>query len=862
MVNALWHGMKRVGRAMMLVLALIRAWWIEVAAFCAPPLALVIALCAPPVQAAGADSASIANVAAVQGAVTGLSLIALVFAVEMARRQEDRDDAVYDMMLRSVGIRAAFIVSIAALISTTIAMALTSLNVAAGATANLLICSYALVGLVSLTLLAVVLQTIRILRPTGVTEARMRANENERRWRVDQFVAQQRGDVLLENGYAQRLRPAYGDPLTSDERLVAEVNLALRNREAHRFRWAFDRLQDLVSASADQITKSDLSFAAPGEESTRQWYPLDALAARLPMWWRAAYEQDDGGFFLTMSSFQYWALMMAARRRSGELLEFGLQSSLTSYHVASPEVRAQWRLTWRNWTNLDSAVWSRLLDSDNVRSTREVPSFVERLVRHLQEYGNTILLADDVLSFGGMLTGFNDTFARFTGSRSWLSRDSQSDMIDGFNVREHITLVFLALIGRALLLEASERISDARPYVTRLHESVRDVAQIQRFTPQVFEHDHALQRQWSWWEADTNEEADEAFWIMPEQYPMLGLLYCLHGEQSTQALPSLDGYAQRFIDLWNTHADIVLKTAGVDPDDRDDASRRLAARLQTAVEAEHRERDDRAIGASIDPARVSDFMSGLREQRKRARVLEHRFEQVKRLQRLDGAEWAAQPFGHRWLLPREPFTTGTKFEALQLPGVGLAFERGLFVELDRQLGNARAGLAIAGRDVDDLLGAIDNGLLELAADQPLIVLHGKWPSEVISELWIRSDRRGAPLSFGGSMFRQEQVSYRGHWIAQSWTDGDPVLLMVDLDRWGWLLRAPIDGEDFALDLEEIDRQEAEKRADQAAEDERDREQRVRELMLKVRLTAQERTRFEVENPDAALRIPVRLDEDA
>ena len=104
------------------------------------------------------------------------------------------------------------------------------------------------------------------------------------------------------------------------------------------------------------------------------------------------------------------------------------------------------------------------------------------------------------------------------------------------------------------------------------------------------------------------------------------------------------------------------------------------------------------------------------------------------------------------------------------------------------------------------------------------------------------------------------MSYRGHWIAQSWTDGDPVLLMVDLDRWGWLLRAPIDGEDFALDLEEIDRQEAEQRADQTAEG--DREQRVRELMLKVRLTAQERARFEVENPDAALRIPVRLDEDA
>lgn len=849
----------------MFVVALLGKWWIEVAAFCAPPMALVVALRAPAVQVTEVGGLSITNVAAVQGAVTGLSLIALVLAVEMARRQEDRDDAVYDIMLRSAGIRPTFVFALVALLTTLAGMGLSDFSHVPGESSlypKLLLGAYVLIAATGLALLVTTLRTIGALKPTAIIDYRFKANDRERRRKVAEFISYALDEVPRLDPFERLVLPHRPVGLTAAERVFAEIDDALQGQQATRFAGALERLRALTERSADQIRQSALPMQAAGEPQYGYWFPLDAIKERLPELWRTAYERSGREYAREMWSLQYWLVTTGIERGSGQMLEVGLRSGLISYHAVDHRRAALGEHARREWMNLTTGAWGCLRAADLDCTDGEKLAIAERLIEHLQEYSSMLLVNDDVSSFEAMLAEFHDTAKRLNESWIYFQHHSRADIPPGLDVHQYVLLALLALIGRALLLETLGRIADATPYVDRLHELVRDGAQIQRFAPQVFQHERALQRQWSWWEMDTNEEANEALRIMPEQYPMIGLLYCLYSERSTQALPSLDGYAQRFIDVWNAHANIILKTAGVDADDRDDALRQIVARLQAAVEAEHRERDDRTIGALIDPVRVNDFMSGLREQRERDRVLEHRFEQVGRLRRIDGVAWSGRPFGHRWLLPREPFTTGTKFEPLELPGAGLAFERGLFVELDRLVGNARTSPAVVSHDVDDLLSAIDNGLIELAADYPLIVLHGTWPNEVIGELWMRSDRRGGLLSFGGSAFRQERVSYRGHWIAQSGANGDPVLLMVNLNRWGWLIRTPLNGEDFALDLEEIDRDEAGKLADRTTGDERDREQRVREFMLKVRLTAQEHTRFEVENPDAALRIPVRADGEA
>ena len=855
--------MQGVGRARVLVLTAKRVWRIEVAAFCAPPLALVVALCAPAVPAIKTSGATIANVAAVQGAVTGLSLIALVLAVEMARRQEDRDDTVYEIMLRDAWIRPTFMFAVTALLSTTIAMALSDFTVAPDSASNRLICAYFLAGAVSMGLLLTVLRTVRALRPTAVIAYRIRANEDERHRRIVQFVDQRLGKMEPGGALRESTAGAYDAPRTAEQRLFVEIDDAIASQQGSRFDEAIDRLHDLIVASADQIEASGVSYQTPSREVRHLWYPLDAVSQRLNSLWQTAYRRDDTTFMGAMLSLQYRLLAAAANRRSGELLEIGLQSSVTAYLAAEPQHRATWRLAWREWANIESAVWWRLTDDATRKPLPGASPFLERIVEHLQSYGNLILQNDDVLSFNRMLDGFRDVIERLGESRRYLLYGPEGSQPVDFDIHHYLVLALLALGGRAILLKEAEQIEDAKPYLESLDRFVKEYARPERFTAAVFERERDVQGQWSWWEMPSETDPEHlALFIMPERYPIVGLLYWLQAYPPSEPLPSFHGYAQRFIDVWTSHSDAILGAAEVAVDERVEASHQLIARLRTSIDAEQREREDRVIAAEIDQMRVTAFLDDLRETRRQDRLIEHYFGRAGRVRWFHEEKWPDGRLERGGLLPRDVFTVGTGIEPLQLKDVALAFERGLFAVLAALLKDAHELAAISEASADELLRAIDNGLAELAADHPLIVLHGKWPSEVISELWIRSDRRGGPLSFGGSAFRQERVFYRGHWIAQSWTDGDPVLLMVDLDRWGWLLRAPIDGGDFALDLEEIDRQEAEERADQAAESDRDREQRVRELMLKVRLTAQERTRFEVESPDAALRIPVRLDEDA
>lgn len=648
------------------------------------------------------------------------------------------------------------------------------------------------------------------------------------------------------------------EPRTAEERLFVDINDAIANHQADQFRQAVERLQALVIASADQLAAGNVPFQTPGNGFLAKWYPLDAIEARLPSLWRTAYQENETGFAGAMWSLQYWLIMTGVERRSGELLEVGLQCGLQSYRAARREDRVGWRIAWREWSNLDSAAWWRLREAGIDHPKSEVLPFAERLVEHLQEYGNMLLLNDEWSSFKDMLVAFHDTFEQLSKPYERLRYDRNASPPIGFNVQQHAVLALLALAGRAMLLEASGTVADAKPYLQALDKFVSGYAHIERFANQIFERERGLQRQWSWWETPTEETIGETvFWVMPERYAMLALLYGLLKDQSDEPLPSSDGYAQRFIDVWKGHSDIIMKAAEIDEVRHAEVSGRVVARLETSVAAEQRERDDRALAAGIDQQRVTDLITDLRKERAEDRVLEYRFGEVSRVRRVNESDWSNGQLGQGWLLPRDVFAVGSTIEPMRLTGAASGFERGLFVQLARELEGARTALQLTSTGVEDVLHAIDVGLHELACAEPLIVLHGKWPREAIVDLWQHSSVGDRPLSWAQTDFRQVQVAYKGHWLVQSRAGEEQSILMLDLERWGWLVRAPIDGEEFGLKLEEINREEAEQMVDDNPEQGGDREGRIRERMLKVRLVAQERVNFEVENPDAALRIPVR-----
>ena len=151
-------------------------------------------------------------------------------------------------------------------------------------------------------------------------------------------------------------------------------------------------------------------------------------------------------------------------------------------------------------------------------------------------------------------------------------------------------------------------------------------------------------------------------------------------------------------------------------------------------------------------------------------------------------------------------------------------------------------------------------LAETGDGRRLIVFVGNWPDEVHSQLhWRMFDSADSEIEAIERQYYQQRGTYKGHWILWFDTGGEPRIAVINLEKWGALVRAPMHGEDINVGLEEIGREEAEERARKELADASDEvvfAEQIRREMLLVRAHIEERTRFEVENPEAARLIRV------
>lgn len=294
-------------------------WWREALVFILPFAVLGVFALSPEIWALPQLDPAIGTIATIQGAVTGLSLIALVLAVELAGRQEDRDDIIYEIMLHAAWIRPAFALAVAALLATMAAMALSTFATSAPAS-NLLLCSYVLTAMVALSLMAAVWRTMHVLRPTGIVEHRFRANERERRRRVLEYLANDRHDRPDAGDSDVEVHAARAVSLIATDRLFVEVEDALQGHQAGPLRWALDRLRLLIEASSNQIAAANLTRGAVLFRYG-VWFPLDVIEERLYEFWRAASGMPHEAHVRELWRFQSWLVTTGVERRQFELVE-------------------------------------------------------------------------------------------------------------------------------------------------------------------------------------------------------------------------------------------------------------------------------------------------------------------------------------------------------------------------------------------------------------------------------------------------------------------------------------------------------------------------------------------------------------
>ena len=865
------HATAWPGAAWSWVCKFVANWWTEIRAFCLPLVIVFLAICSPDIGLPVSLDASIGAVAAVQAAVTGLSLIALVLAVELARRQEDRDDTVYEIMLRSAWIRPTFLFAIAALLATLIAIAIRDFSVGGNAmpSANLLLSVYVLTGLVGIALLWTVLRTVRALKPTGIIGFRFSGNDAERREKVEDFISRTRKDYPAMDPIQQAILPVLPVALTASERLMIEVDAALQSQQGGRFSGALERIKRLISNSADQIAGSALGFQPPGIPPHGYWFPLDAVNDRTPELWRASFERLGLDFVREMLSLQYFLLAEGIERRSGELLEAGLRSGLAAYWAAAQVDRHE-GYALHEWVGIDS-MWYSLSGPDSHHRDPVTLQFAARLVEHLQEYGNMLLVADDAGSFRQMLEEFGQRFEAWDRK---LQFEDYADDVELVGIRashDYAVLALLALGGHAMLLGARDSIVALDQYWDPILKMIGTSLPIDRLVPAASVGTHGLHQEWMRWEIPANRvNGVRTGFVQPDRYPMLALLAQLLASESTEPLPSLGGYAQQFIATWTAHQDLLLGVAGIAPDDRTDAIDRFSARLATAKAAEEREDEDLHLSAPLDQERVSRFLENLRLWRRNDRVVEMCFEQVGRVRRLEEGDWGDEGgLGGGLLLPRAFFVDDVALTSPYAEWIDKRLVDGVEKSLVSMMAAGIEGSSevhdAPSADLAHLMLALDDALMALGVGRQVIVFVGEWPNDLHSTLRLQMyDRDHGELLPVDSQHHQVTGAYKGHRILRIPTAAEPAIAVLNLERWGWLVRAPVDGEDFGVGLNELDQAEAEERARDELPDDADEgavSERVRQLRLRVRVRAEERTRFEVENPDAARIIRVAASSD-
>ncbi len=841
-------------RGVDIVLSRARAWWRESLSFVAPFVIVAALGFTADIFEVAVGGPSIGTVAAVQGAVTGLSLIALVLAVELARRQEEHDDTIYEIMLHTAWIRPTFSLAVSALLATTTAMALSTYTTQTS-DSNLLLSAYVLTGFVALALLVAVWRTIHVLRPTGVIEHRFDVNERERRKRVVEYIAGHPED-----------RPSYGNTgsvgqvemavsLIATDRLFVEVEEALQHQQASRLRWALDRLRLLIEASAEQIETAEADWRFHSFPRYDPWFPLDAISERLYQFWRAASEQPQDGHLREMWRFQRWLVTTGISCRRFELVELGLKACLTASEVGVPTT-GQRRSDWlqnlqHNWSSLADLGIDRDCDHE-ITETR----YRARLATHLQDLGGLFIKRNDAAGFSDMAVTLQhavDLLRREWRRRTFVREIEGSATPELF---EQTLLALLALYGRAMLAGETNSDFDSRPYVDSLQSLIGESASTQRELHATFDLDGPVQGQWGGWQYEDRAHLGASMRrVERKTYVILALLAQLIVSPKADLEEVLAGHAQAMLDSWNRHADTVCLAAGVGPDDRDITKDAFEEQLRRAAESDWRADEERIRSTPVDPMRLSAFVSEARRARQDDRVLEHLFSQSGRVVwRDEAASDAPQSIAYSWFANRGPLVIDSDQRNFAHDMLVFGFEPVLFKQMATLSLESGIAETLEASSLAQILTGLDCALGELKGPDMVIVAHGHWGADLFGQFEAYVSREASARSNSiGRWFPQMVGTYRGFRVLKCSSSDTHGLVVCDLNNWGNLVRSKVVGEDIGVWISEITDEDAERRADEDSVKVRFRslrEWRIQQLTLHVEVTAKEHSEFEVEDPMA------------
>ncbi len=849
-------------------------WPSIIVAAAAMAIGICLSIHASPWLALPEDPARVvAPLAQVQGAIAAISLAVLVLIVEAVQRREDIVDATYEVFIREALVRPV----IASVLISTFGTAIAFILVRTPSfedERNLALFAMGSVAITILVILGFTLRALAVLQPSQYRKFKRKAYLEQIRIGVTAQI--EHINAIVANPTAPTM-PSSATEMKAEQamlQILGDVAVAIKLTRPDRIEEDIATIESAFDYAVKMIANSDYNDI-PKDRNQVFELPLFASASRyLPSLWQASYASRVHENVRYVYRLHLHIAHLARDGTIDDLKETVVTSAMLSYQARSdwPEGVAQG--VGFAWGVVRNHVWLPMLLHSAHPSSPIDTALLRTNVEGFQDIAASMVRDGDIAAFEQITAQISDLHDLLKHNRRGDGKFDHKINQPVDDLFHDVRLALAALAGLAILSQKGGYINNARAFVNRVHEILQGQPNAGESLERLLSADRsAFVQPWSWWDdRHDGSSLSRVRTIYPMQHPVLYFITASLIDGLDARLPQALGSAP--LDgkgVLERHWAIICDVAGIRGDMQETEKERIIGFIEAAKSADEHRRQDRIIMTPISEEHVSKYVQEVLRAYKQTEssstpVVANVFGSVDRAHILpvdDSDALAELPFRLRGAF-KGAFMRTIQTHYVADPSATRVMEtievrrRQMMVNLiDDQMGLMEA-IPVVG---DEIFTEISRVLADLQPQFPLFLITGQGTGDLWRRLHrARSNIRQPILTELEQIPPDVEAALRIGEIMVSQQIGKPALYIIDVARWGRLRQANIGNEPLRVELHAISAERAGELLDTGCISAGDlsREEAMRALQLQVEVEVAQRVDFVVEDPSAAVRIPLQL----
>ena len=806
----------------------------------------------------------------VQGAIAAISLAVMVLIVEAVERREDIADATYDVFLQKAHVRRVISGVLVLTLGTAIAFVLTQIP-SFQDQGNLVIFATVSIVLTVPAILYFILRALVVLRPSQYRKYKHEAYFEQIQIGVTAQI-EHINAVAANSTVSIRPSPAIG---TEAEQIILErlgdVATASEFTRPERIREDIATIRSALEYTAMALKSSNYNDLSKDRGQVIELPVFASTSLHFPSFWQSSYASR---IYENVRSIYQVHLHIAHLSRDGsinDLKEIVVANAISSYQtgIGWPEGVAHG--VGLAWGVVRNHIWLPVLLHDAHPLSQADTALLRTVVEGFQDSAASMVRDGNIAAFEqitAQISDLHDTLGHNRYGDGRFDYKINQPIEDMFH---DVRLALAALAGLAILSQKGGYINNARVFVNRVHEVLQEHQGAGESLERLLSADGStLTQRWSWWDDRYDGSSLPRFRIVhPLQHPVLYFITASLIDGPDARLPrSLGSIHLEGADTLKRHWAIICDVAGIREDKRETEKARILAIIEEKSSDEH-QRQDRIIATPIGEAYVRQYAQEVLQAYKQTEIssgstIAKMFGGAGQMQALsvDDSDVPIESSLRLRGAFKGAFMRISEIHYMAHPSATQIVEEieaarcQMMINLIKDQTDSMRAISIV---QDKLFTEISRALADLQPQFPLLLITGHGTDNLWRRLHrARSSIKQPTSTVLGRIPPDIEEALRAGEIMVHQRISEPALYIIDVARWGLLRQAPIGDDPLRVEVCAISAERAGELLDtgHVRAGGLTREEAIRALQLQVEVEVTQRVDFVVEDPSAAVRIPL------